>query len=181
MNPLTRIAALVVLTLVHATSRADDPGITFHAAPNEQAAASEQASVSHPAGGEFVYAQASANARPRVRFAVGVAPRSDFTVFSAEEQAELENLRQRELAKQSSRIVTAAASQRLDHPARHAPRLRAKAACETKAETQSPASSKLPKVVHDGSRVCVPKLDFAEQPDWREHLWCFNRGDSSVR
>ena len=38
-----------------------------------------------------------------------------------------------------------------------------------------------PKVVQQGDKVCVPKLDFSEQPDWRDHLWCFNKGDGSVR
>ena len=172
--------------------QAQDRGVVFKASPKAPDSAPEVARIAEPADGQFVYSSDRPPARPMTRFAIGQAPRTDFTIFSAEEQRELDNLRERTAATQgvaspSTSAASTGASGRVVRPAHSSPRKDSSAktkratACLETSKPDGQQSAIGPKVIADGDKVCVPKLDFAEQPDWRDHLWCFNKGDGSVR
>lgn len=136
------------------------------------------AAVEEPAGGQYVYSSEHPKPRPHVRFAIGSAPRSDYTVYSAEEQhalealAERNTIEQRAAAPRVSRAVHQLAAVRLAHHP---------VACVKDESAPHPAGLSAPKVLREGNKVCVPRMEFADQADWRDHVWCFDKGDGSVR
>jgi hypothetical protein len=164
---------------------AADRDVVFRASPVPAQAASEVITVLEPADGQFLYSAEAQKARPRARFAIGSAPRTDFVVYSEEEQVGLQALRDRLAAaavtpaSSASSATSTATLARLSRPVlRHAA---PKAACSPAKPNVALTDLAWPKVVRDDNKVCVPKLEFAEQSDWRDHVWCFDKGDGNVR
>ena len=188
--PIARVLQCLALSLCMSCAGAQEREATFRAAPRQASPASVVATVLEPAGGQFVYSSAPPAARPTIRFAIGKAPQTDYAIFSAEEQHELDLMRNRAAEVRDS-VATSPSSARA-HANAHAhaggrPNSNAmrravpSSTCEPSSKLSQVAGLAWPKVVQQGDKVCVPKLDFAEQPDWRDHLWCFNKGDGSVR
>ncbi len=171
--------ATVVAVLFVSSSEGADQGIAFQASPASTSAAGGNVSIIEPAGGQFTYSVEGQKVRIGPRFAIGGIPRTDYVIYSAEEQAGLDALREKLLA-------SAAASAPLVAQAKAAPRAAApravhKAVCSPEKNDSALTSAALPKVVRDDHKVCVPKLEYADQADWRDHLWCFDKGDGNVR
>jgi len=186
--PAIAILAIAACVLSPAAALAEEPGVLFRTDQGPAAAGSEVVSVLEPAGGQFVYSNQVPAAKPRARFAIGKAPRTEFTFFSPGEQQELRALQDRMSAeKQSSDQLHEAVIHAA--PAAMASRSRARTvratsrthACAPSDLTDQLASLAWPKVVQNGTKVCVPKQDFADKPDWRDHVWCFDQGDGRVR
>ena len=107
-------------------------------------------------GGEYIYSllPEASDGRMAQRFYIGRAPRTEYTLFSAEEEAALWSLRDHE-------------RHRDDPPARRHVHPLALA-------TRAPAPViDWPKVVTAPGRVCVPAQGFGDATDWREHLVCW--------
>ena len=174
-------AASFVVAICSASSYAAERGVVFRSSAASAPSTREAVSIAEPAGGQFTYSNDSQKVVVGPRFAIGSAPRTDYAVYSAEEQVGLEALRERLMARSaaSSPEVTAPAK-----PAQHLAvrRVARKTVC---AATDKPdaamTSAAWPKVVRDEHKVCVPKLEYADQSDWRDHLWCFDKGDGNVR
>jgi hypothetical protein len=179
---LSIVRALLGLALSLCTwcAGAQELEAIFRSAPRQASPASAVATVVEPAGGQFVYSSEMPAARPTIRFAIGKAPTTDYTFFSAEEQHELEVMRDRAVDAQKSIEPPHARANGRAH-ANVTRRAVRSSTCEPSSKAGHVAGLAWPKVVQEGEKVCVPKLDFAEQPDWRDHLWCFNKGDGSVR
>jgi hypothetical protein len=95
---------------------------------------------------------------PRIaqRLVFGAPKRDEFELFSAQEEEALWNLRE---------------AQRQAHArAMHPPAIRHAAQSKPK---RAP-SIEWPKVVVSGGSTCVPTREFADSPQWREHLVCWN-------
>ena len=186
-------AAILAYASAPSLVLAAEPGVVFRTAVPPSAAAPEVASVLEPAGGQFVYSNQSAAAAPRARIAIGKAPRTEYTFFSPDEQRELKALQDRLSSEritgellpdghpadaQASRAVSALVT----HPiVRTAHATKRAHACAPAALTDQLASLAWPKVVQSGTQVCVPKVEFADKADWRDHVWCFDQGDGRVR
>jgi len=180
--------AILVCAIAPALALASEPGVAFRTAVPPGAAASEVVSVLEPAGGQFVYSNQSAAVAPRARFAIGKAPRTEYTFFSPDEQHELKALQDRLSGEQmsggrpaDSHGSGAAAARATRSGARATHATRHPRACAPAALTEQLANVAWPKVVQSGTQVCVPKLEFADKPDWRDHVWCFDQGDGRVR
>jgi hypothetical protein len=95
--------------------------------------------------------------RPKEVFMVGKAPRQDFDYLTAEEQEGIWHYRQK-----------------IIDDRREAMRIAALPPAATKSVHTQGTLSKLkwPRVIVDGSAVCVPKLEFSEATDWGDHLVC---------
>ena len=186
----TRVLLGLSLLLCACCVVAQDREAIFRAAPRQAGAASEVAIVVEPADGQFVYSTERPAARPALRFAIGKASQTDYPIFSAEEQHELDVLRDHATESEKGFELSSAhvpvSARALPHTSglagggvsRKAAR---SSTCEPAFKTGQAASLAWPKVIQQGEKVCVPKLEFADQPDWRDHLWCFNKGDGSVR
>jgi hypothetical protein len=123
-----------------------------------------------------------------LRFAVGKAPRTEFVLFSPDEQQELRALQDRLTADQQAADHSQEALTHSVAPALPGHRLAraAHASAHPRACSPTGAASQItnlawPKVVHNGTQVCVPKLEFADKADWRDHVWCIDQGDGHVR
>ncbi len=90
-------------------------------------------------------------------YMVGKAPRQDFDYVTAEEQEGLWHYRQK-----------------IREEMLEAMRIAALPPAQTKAARARGMLSGLqwPRVIVDGSAVCVPKLEYSEAKDWGEHLVC---------
>jgi hypothetical protein len=189
MTPRCRLLAcgiaVTVASLSCARADAADPGVVFRPAIPAREDGSTAATVAEPADGQFVYSSELLHARPGARFAVGATPRTDFVLFSAEEQRALDVLSERQEpavpSQEQGAVVHSAPSSVLNLVRRRARHTHRAVACPVDAKTPAGSAVSWPKVAHDGQRVCVPKLEFADQPDWRDHMWCFDKGDGSVR
>ena len=183
--PMTVAAAIAVLAITPGACFSEEPGVRFLPAHAPSIAASEPVVVLEPAGGQYVYSEQLAAARARARFAIGKAPRTEYALFSAEEQRELQALRDRMSAAQphaSTPDVPLAQPEKLGRSvARHPHAKRVAKACAPAGSAGDLEALSWPKVVQDGTRVCVPKLEFADKADWRDHVWCFDSGDGHVR
>lgn len=182
---LSSIVGGSVALMSAAACVAADRDVVFHAAPAPARASSDVVAVLEPAEGQFLYSGEAQKVRPRARFAIGNAPRTDFVVYSAEEQVGLQALRDR-LAAAAATPASGSASARSTETIAHLTRPAIHHA--TPKRVCSPAKPEValtdlawPKVVRDDNKVCVPKLEFAEQSDWRDHVWCFDKGDGNVR
>jgi len=164
---------------------AADRDVVFRAAPAPAHASSDVIVVLEPADGQFLYSGEVQRGRPHARFAIGNPPRTDFVVYSAEEQVGLQALRDRLGAGAATPASGAASSTptatmaRLSRPAVH--QATPKRVCSPAKPAVALTDLAWPKVVRDDNKVCVPKLEFAEQSDWRDHVWCFDKGDGNVR
>ena len=182
--PIARMLLGLSLTLCMLCAGAQEHEAIFRAAQRQGSPASAVATVVEPAGGQFVYSSERAAMRPSTRFAIGKAPQTDYAIFSAEEQHELDLLRDHAAAAQKSNESPTPHAHANAPPSgqsnatRRAVRV---STCKPSSKVDHVDGLAWPKVVQEGEKVCVPKLDFAEQPDWRDHLWCFNKGDGSVR
>ena len=188
--PIARVLLGLALSLWTSCAGAQEREAIFHATPREASPASAVATVLEPAGGQFVYSSAPPAARPTIRFAIGKAPQIDYAIFSAEEQHELDLMRDRagvardsvEPSPSFGHAHAHAHAQEGGRPNSNATRRAVRSStCEPSSKLGQAAGLAWPKVVQQGDEVCVPKLDFAEQPDWRDHLVCFSKGDDSVR
>lgn len=115
------------------------------------------ANIANPYGGVYVYRAALPDdGRRPSRAVLGERARTEFTLFSAEEEDALWRMRDRLL-----------------HPA---PPLSVRRTRQVTSTHPALADRRLvwPKVVLQGSRTCVPELAFSEAPDWREHLVCWS-------
>lgn len=189
MSPIRwRIPCIVggtVALMCAASCVAADRDVAFRASPAPARASSDVITVLEPADGQFLYSGETQKARPRARFAIGSVPRTEFVVYSAEEQVGLQALRDR-LAASAVTPASSAASATSTAAAAHMsrPLLRhasPKAVCTPAKPDVALADIAWPKVVREDDKVCVPKLEFAEQSDWRDHVWCFDKGDGNVR
>lgn len=110
--------------------------------------------------GAYVYSShRQLDTRGTMRFMLGQAPRQNYDLFSAQEEAAL--WRTREL--QLEIVAETAARARARHTHRKsAPRL------------------DWPKVVLAGDKTCVPQTSFASAPDWQQHIVCWSSGDRRV-
>ena len=114
-------------------------------------------------GGEYIYSAAgastaAADGRRAFRFALGKPARTEYTLFSAEEEVALWKLREQHRRRDDPpvpRAVKRAASSRVPEPRIAAP------------------SVDWPKVVVLAGRTCVPQAEFEHSPHWREHLVCW--------
>jgi hypothetical protein len=119
------------------------------------------AAVIAPAdGGTYVYSSAPFNdRRGTARFMLGLPPRQDYDLFSAQEEAALWQTRE------SQRDAIAQASTRAHARRPHrvsAPRLN------------------WPKVLLVGDKTCVPLTAFSNASDWQQHVVCWSSGDRRV-
>ena len=184
LRPIEHALLGLALSLCMGCVGAQEREAIFRAAPRQASPASAVATVVEPAGGQFVYSSELPAARPFVRFAIGKTPQTDFAIFSAEEQHELESLRSRAVEEQkpTEPRLTHAHARAGGFARANVPRRAVRSStCEPSSSAVQVAGLAWPKVVQEGEKVCVPRLEFAEQPDWRDHLWCFNKGDGSVR
>lgn len=108
-------------------------------------------------GGHFVSGASPSDGRPRNRFSIGTAQRTQFDLFSSAEEAALWALRESQLTPP-------------------------KPASGSHARRKKLRSSNLvwPKVVLRGQLTCVPVKEFAEAPDWKDHLTCWNPEKKNV-
>jgi hypothetical protein len=110
--------------------------------------------IQNPAGGEWAYTTSDLpDGRKQARFALGKLARTEYTLFSAEEEAALWSLRQ---------------AQRTPSP---------------KARTRRVAHHdpiRWPRVVLKDGKTCVPWVSFSEGEDWLQHLTCWSREDRRV-
>ncbi|PRZ44860.1 hypothetical protein BX589_14327 [Paraburkholderia fungorum] len=132
-------------------------GVTYEArAPYVSGAA-----VIAPAnGGAYVYSTAPFNdGRGTTRFMLGLPPRQNYDLFSAQEEAALWQMREA----QRKVITQANARARTRHVHRG-------------------GSPKLnwPKVLLVGDKTCVPQTGFANASDWQQHVVCWSAGDRRV-
>ena len=185
MVPFACSVAIAALAITPQPCLSQEPGVLFLPAHAPSLAASEPVVVLEPAGGQYVYSDASAQPRSRARFPIGKAPRTEYTLFSAEEQHELQSLRDRLIAAQAHPAAAAEFTTRPPRPSHSAARsMHAKhavTACPPAAHAAKLEALPWPKVVQHGSSTCVPKLEFADKADWRDHVWCFDNGDGHVR
>lgn len=187
MSPLrcrmSGVVSAMFLGACASVSIAADRGVVFRTGPASAPTSSEPVDVLEPAGGQFTYSADGHAVRPGPRFAIGGTPRTDFVAFSAEEQAALEELRQKLIAGAAA-SSPAPAQPRPSAPTptrvatRHATRT---TTCASDKPDQAMTAMAWPKVVRDERKVCVPKLEYADQGDWRDHMWCFDKGEGNVR
>ena len=105
--------------------------------------------VQNPAGGQWVYARGDfVDGRPQGRFALGKPARTEYTLFSAEEEEALWELRQKRLAPPKPRQ-----HKQLAH--------------------REPMN--WPRVVLRGTSTCVPERGFSDADDWQQHLVCWSK------
>lgn len=120
------------------------------------------ANVTMPGAGHYVYqSHVPVNSRPSVRFPIGKAPREDYVLFSAEEEAALDATLKNLEEQESARLVA-------EKPRRKVRRSSPK----DRQPVRSPAALV---VIRDGM-VCVPEVAFSESADWRDHLVCTEGG-----
>ncbi len=186
MSPTGYRLALIVggtsAILSTAACWAAEQGVVFNPSPAPAPSAAGQVLIAEPADGQFVYSGRPQPMRPRARFAIGNLQSTDATVYSAEEQVELRALEARLSATAASAAAASAVPVRLTHAIRSVVRHPAsKVACTPAKSDEAMSTVSWPKVVRDDRKVCVPKLEFADQGDWRDHLWCFDKGDGNVR
>lgn len=176
---LAVLAVSLSIGLLPAPCVAAEPGVVFQPTPSlNPSAYPDTFAVEEPASGQYVYSARPAAPRSQARFAIGKAPRSDFTVYSAEEQQELLALRNRlSTATSPQGDIPNATAKRTRRARRH----QATRVCAPASGQSEVGPVEWPKVIRDGAKVCVPKPEFADKADWREHVWCFNKGDGSVR
>ena len=172
------VFAAVALSVASGATRAEDRGVAVRASTPASGPTTGVAALLEPSDGLFVYSTQPPPKRPSMRFAIGQAPRSDYTIFSAEEQHGLDELRERMAAQQVSAARVPVRAVGKASVGRSPKRV---TACAPAAQTDRLAALAWPKVVEQGEKVCVPRLEFADQADWRDHLWCFSKGDGSVR
>jgi hypothetical protein len=91
-------------------------------------------------------------AAPIKVFMVGKPQRQDFVFLTAQEQEDLWNYRQ----KLREDMIKAA----LPKPV------------VVKTHKNAIATLNWPHVIVEGSKVCVPSLDYSEAVDWKDHLLC---------
>lgn len=106
-------------------------------------------------GGHFVTGTAPPQTRPNNIFAIGKVPRTQFDLFSLKEEEALWELQQAELARRQAMQAPLVS---------HAKR----------------GPLNWPKVVLRDNVTCVPKTPFANAPDWRDHLTCWNSETKNV-
>lgn len=107
-------------------------------------------------GGHFVNGSIPTDGRPHARFNVGKAPRTQFDLFSLQEEQALWELEQSEIRKRFA----------LAHPPRYS-------------HAKHP-NLHWPKVVVRLKSTCVPRKGFSESEDWQEHLTCWNTETKNV-
>ena len=116
-----------------------------------------------PHGGAYVYASIEpSDGRVAQRFVIGRVARTEFVLFSADEEQALWTLRDRQRFPKA--YLPARPVRELPRPSA-APR----------------AAIDWPKVVVADGRTCVPTGDFADAADWRSHLVCWVRATREVR
>ena len=101
LRPIEHALLGLALSLCMGCAGAQGREAIFRAAPRQASPASAVATVVEPAGGQFVYSSELPASRPFIRFAIGKTPPTDFVIFSAEEQHELETLRSRAVEEQT--------------------------------------------------------------------------------
>ena len=105
--------------------------------------------IQYPAGGDWTYtANDPDDARPVGRFAVGKLARTEYTLFSAEEEAALWKLRETQLAPPQPPVRPGASPRKVP--------------------------VQWPHVVLRSGKTCVPAQGFADADDWPEHLTCWS-------
>ena len=117
--------------------------------------------IHEPFGGAYVYSQGGqSDGRMVQHLVLGRVPRTEFVLFSAEEELALWNLREKQ-----RRDIERALEPVL--PIRHTPR-------------PQPVAINWPKVIVEGATTCVPETPFADQPDWASHLVCLNGATAAL-
>ena len=117
--------------------------------------------IHEPFGGAYVYSQGGqSDGRMVQHLVLGRVPRTEFVLFSAEEELALWNLREKQ-----RRDIERALEPVL--PIHHAPR-------------PQPVAINWPKVIVEGATTCVPETPFADQPDWASHLVCLNGATAAL-
>jgi hypothetical protein len=108
-------------------------------------------------GGVWIYAAKpeQLDGRIEARFAVGKPARTEYTLFSAEEEEALWNLRQSRLPQPPAQRHAGA------HPEHHEP-------------------IAWPRVVLQGAKTCVPSGEHSQADDWQQHLVCWSQEDGRV-
>jgi hypothetical protein len=121
---------------------------------------SGEAIIAPAKAGAYVYSSHPQNdSRGTMRFMLGQAPRQNYDLFSAQEEAAL--WRTREMQREAVAQAEARARARHTHR-KSAPKL------------------DWPKVVLVGDKTCVPRTSFANAPDWQQHIVCWSSGDRRV-
>jgi hypothetical protein len=114
------------------------------------------ARIDNPTGGIWAYAKpAVPDGRISARFTVGKPARTEYTLFSAEEEEALWNLRQSRLPQPPAQRHAGA------HPEHHEP-------------------IAWPRVVLQGAKTCVPSGEHSQADDWQQHLVCWSQEDGRV-
>jgi hypothetical protein len=132
-------------------------GITF---ARQRPYVSGEAIIAPAKAGAYVYSSHPQNdARGTMRFMLGQAPRQNYDLFSAQEEAALWRTREMQ------REVTAAAEARAR--IRHVHR-------------RSAPKLDWPRVLLVGDKTCVPLTAFATATDWQQHVVCWSSGDRRV-
>ena len=180
-GPRFTVAVALASALGSTPCAAAELGVAFREALPPVPSSSEVVTVLEPAGGQFVYSDRIAAARPIAHFAVGGAARSDYTFFSVEEQRELQVLRDR-----LSPARPLAANGEGPSPAPPKRRRRAARPASARGCPRVVAATPLAglagsEVMQDGPGVCVPRPGLADRADWRDHVWCVDMGDGRVR
>lgn len=115
------------------------------------------ATLQPPYGGEYVYSVVERlDGRIEQRFPIGKPLRTEFELFSADEEAALWQLREQLLH-----------PVHLPYPSQRPRRARSAAVVAGR------PSIDWPKVIVRDGRTCVPQSSFADAPDWASHLICW--------
>ena len=142
------ICAITAVAAAFACSARSQGAATFESYVWQATRDGGAAVVQNRAGGQWVYARSDfADARPQARFALGKPARTEYTLFSAEEEEALWQLRQKQLAPRKPRH-------------------------EKQFARREPLN--WPRVVLRGTAVCVPELSFSKADDWQQHLVCWS-------
>lgn len=127
--------------------------------------------LEHSFGGLYAYSAPSAAptastasaAAPASRLVIGPRPISQFVLLSAEEEAAMWSLRERQRSAVTSTSASALASLGASYRRRH----------RQAGTAGASACTNVPRVVESEDKTCVPDLAHASAPDWREHLVCW--------
>jgi hypothetical protein len=119
------------------------------------------ATVSSALGGEWLYRvpEPAADGRIRQRFTIGKPVRTEYSLFTGQEEAALWETREKLLRPAPP-------------PIEHHRGQRKTAAM--------PVAIDWPKVQVSGDRTCVPAAGYSQAPDWLDHKICWNKGTRHV-
>ncbi len=161
------LCVLLALTSLVARADGDRDAATYMSQP---AYTSGWANIDSPNGGRYVYSQSQKSDGREThgsRFMLGKPQREQYDLFSSQEEETLWNYRQQKIVERDA--LVAKVEMELNPPHVVARRRGVKLVLDW------------PKVVVDGTKTCVPAIEFSNAPDWKEHLTCWSSESRNVK